>query len=340
MAKEETKKVESNSRCVDDALRDCNVDQSIWEVDHFTIGENTRGYNFTLYLKKRGVELADMTSFFAKLGKASKSIPLISRPTITGEKLLAEVNISDLHLGSLCWEKETGNNYDLKIAEKIFREAINHKVKELKRFPIEKIIFPLGNDFYHFDNFENTTTGGTPQDSDSRFPKMFQKGVELIIWAINQLKKIAPVEIIVVSGNHGRTAEQALGCVISAYFHNDKNVTVDDSLLPRKYRRYGKTLLGYLHGDSVKMDKLPLLMATEAKKWWGETKYRYITLGHFHHQSKTQDEISGVLVSISGALCSEDFWHKSKGFSGNIKTAATTLYSKERGRTHQIYFNL
>ena len=339
MPKEETKKVESNSRCVEDALKDCNVDQNIWEVDHFTIGENTRGYNFTLYLKKKEVQPDDIKKLFAELTKKVAPTPLIKRTPIIGEKFLAEVNISDLHLGSLCWEKETGNNYDLKIAEKIFREAINHKIKELKRFPVEKILFPLGNDFYHFDNFENTTTGGTPQDSDSRFPKMFQKGVELIIWAIDKLKEIAPVETVVVSGNHGRTAEQALGCVISAYFHNDKNVTVDDSFLPRKYRRYGKTLLGYLHGDSVKMDKLPLLMATEAKKWWGETKYRYITLGHYH-QSKTQDEISGVLISISGALCSEDFWHKSKGFSGNIKTAATTLYSKDRGMVHQIYFNL
>lgn len=341
MAEDNIKKeVEVSAKSLEDALKGCAADLDVWNVDRYAVEQNTKGFNYKISFTKKESAILDVKGISEELRKTPIKLQSVKYPKHKDEAYMAEVNISDLHLGKLCWDKETGNNYDLKITAEIFKNVIEYKVRELSRFSIEKIVFPLGNDFYHIDNYKNTTTQGTPQDVDSRFPKIFQEGIQLIVWAINQLRQIAPVEVILVSGNHGRFAEQALGGVISAYFNDDKNVTVDENLLPRKYIKYGQNLIGYLHGDEVKVSLLPILMATEAKHYWADTKYRYIKMGHFHTNRLDQDEICGIGIYTSPSLCGTDAWHMQKGYTENVKSAISTIYSKERGAVYQIIYNL
>ena len=342
MAEENIKKeVETHSKSLEDALKACKVNLDQWEVERYAVEENTKGFNYKITFKKKEIPIPDLKDLCADLLKNPVKLPPIKyTKNKDADALMVECNLSDSHIGKLCWEKETGSNYDLEIATEIFRQAVEYKIQEFKRFKIEKIVFPLGNDFYHIDNYENTTTKGTPQDVDSRFPKIFQEGIKLIIWAINKLREIAPVEVILISGNHGRFAEQALSEVISAYYSGDKNVTVDPNLLPRKYIKYGQNLIGYLHGDEIKASMLPLLMAVEAKEYWAETKYRYIKMGHFHTNRMSQDEVAGIGIYTSPSLCGTDTWHAQKGFTGNVRSAISTIYSKERGAVHQIIYNL
>jgi hypothetical protein len=338
----ETQTVSGIGKNLNSVVRDCEVDLNTWDVDHYTIDQNSRGYNYTLYLKKKTVDpkfKEELISEIKSLARPTAKAKRANFTPTTGK--LVEANISDFHLGKLCWDKETGEDYDLKIAARIFEEAIAYNIETLKGVSgIEKIVFPVGNDFYHTDNHRNTTTAGTPQDADSRFQKMFQVGARLILDAINDLKEIAPVDVVVVAGNHGRASEEILGSVINAYFSKDKNVTIDDNFLPRKYYRYGNNLIGYLHGDGVKLPQLPILMATEAAEHWGKTKYRYVNMGHFHHTKVYIDEISGVITRIMPSLAGTDYWHKMKGYSGNIKSALSSIYDKQRGLVQTIHYNL
>ena len=43
---------------------------------------------------------------------------------------------------------------------------------------------------------------GTRQDADSRFSRIFRDGRKLLVEAIEYLKTIAPVDVLVVVGNH------------------------------------------------------------------------------------------------------------------------------------------
>jgi len=336
----EDQPLKSVGKNLESVLETCGVDTEVWDVSEFNTKELSSGdFLFTIYLKKKKCSV-DFKSVIQNIRDFIPSVESHKRPNSSSEGLLCEINIADLHLGKLCHISETGNNYDLKIASKIFREAIDYKIEQLLKYKVEKIFFVLGNDFYHFDNLEITTTAGTKQDSDTRLPKMFQEGVKLIIEAIIKLQEIAPVTGIIVSGNHGNVLEFCMGEVLNAYFYNNDNVTIDNEPTPRKYYRYGKNLISYLHGDGIKFAQLPLLMASEAKKDWGETNHHFIRVGHYHHQKIILDEVSGCTLEVLPSLSGTDFWHKKKGFCNNLRAAQTALYDKENGLVAKIYFNL
>jgi hypothetical protein len=40
----------TEGKSLEQTLKACGVDESKWSVDHYTIEENTRGYNFKVYL--------------------------------------------------------------------------------------------------------------------------------------------------------------------------------------------------------------------------------------------------------------------------------------------------
>lgn len=337
MAKEETKKVESNSRCVEDALKDCNVDQSIWEVDHFTIGENTRGYNFTLYLKKKAPLLQDIESIKRELSGFTK-MPTKIEYKRRDDGLLLEFAPFDLHWGKLAWAKESGVDYDMKEAAVALNKSIDYTLGMASKFNIGRIVFPFGQDFFQIDNEAGTTTGGTPQDTDSRFKKILKEGRKIVISTIEKLKRIAPVDVVIVQGNHGRMAEFMLGDLLEVKYENDKNVTINNDPTDRKYYSFGKNFILYTHGDQEKMDSLPLIMATSCPKEWGEARNRYIKIGHFHQERLR--EFCGVKLEILPSLSASDAWHSRKGYVNNVRGVSSAIYDREFGIINKIYFNL
>ena len=41
---------------------------------------------------------------------------------------------------------------------------------------IDNILFPIGSDFFHYDNIEVTTTNGTRQDTQTTLRQVFREG--------------------------------------------------------------------------------------------------------------------------------------------------------------------
>src|SRR5262249_18782900 len=150
---------------------------------------------------------------------------------------------------------ETGQSYDLAIAERLFRDAVEDLLDYASGFVFDQIVIPVGNDFLHFDNFRNQTSNGTPLDVDGRFPKVFVAGEMSMIWAVELLRGVAPVKLIWVRGNHDTISSFCLARVLLNRFHNADDVEVDCSPTKHKYIRYGKNLLGFTHGDKIKLDK-------------------------------------------------------------------------------------
>src|SRR5690606_18469359 len=105
-----------------------------------------------------------------------------------------------------------------------------------------------------------TTAKGTYVDSvDDRFPRVFQTAMESLIYAVDLCREHAEIEFVWVPGNHDPTTSWYLSQALKHRYHNDKHVKVDDGPAPRKYKRWGKNLLGLTHGNNEKHDSLPLL---------------------------------------------------------------------------------
>lgn len=255
-------------------------------------------------------------------------------PSGSDAKLVGEVCLFDAHFGSLVWGRESGEPYDLEIAEETYRQAFEYLVQRIAAHAPSRILFPIGQDLFHTDILiggkGGATQRGTPQDVDSRWQKAFMVARRLLSrLVLDTVAQIAPVDIVVVPGNHDTQKSWYLGEVIDAAFTNHAHVRVDNRPVQRKYYRFGRNLLGYTHGHNEKHGDLAMLMAQEARTDWGDTSFREWHMGHLHKE--WVDEKFGVRSRIMPALCPADSWHTENGFVQNTRGARGYLWRESGG---------
>lgn len=268
--------------------------------------------------------------------KAPRFAPVAS--SLEPAPCIAEIDLFDVHFGKLSWLPEAGENYDLRIAEAIFLNAVEDLLSRISGYRPARFVLPLGNDLFHIDTIARTTTSGTPVDCDSRYHKMIEIGEAAVLRAVERLQEIAPVDVIHVPGNHDRLASWHLCRLISAWFRHSDRVTVDVGPADKKYRRYGVNLFGYIHGDKVpngRLKSLPVEMAVERKEDWAATSCREWKLGHQHtrkeYQTQSSDEFSGVVIRKLSSLSATDAYHAEWGYIGNRRAAEVYLYDMMSG---------
>jgi len=328
-----------------DLIRVCDIDTNEWAVERWTANkwdslseDGPPRYQVKATLKRKAhvLQVRDELAQMIKDAKTQMPRPAKAQKGSKGG-VLVEVSIPDLHLGKLAWDGETGHgSYDSKEAQRLFREAASTLMARVSAHRLERIVFVVGNDFFHSDTKAGTTTGGTHLDNDSRFPKMFTEGRKLLTEVIEQFRTVAPVLVVMCPGNHDATANFTLGEALGCWFHHYTDVEVWNQPTPRKYFQYGQVMLGWTHGDKGKRENLPLLMATEQPAMFGATRFREIHTGHLH-QTRTQ-EFMGVRVRISPALCAADAWHNENQFVGNLKQAEAFVWDRELGLIGQAFY--
>lgn len=302
---------------------------SNWDVTSTKVGRTATNFAVKGEFKKR-VDVINFEELKEKfINDVKKEIPIWeSKPSLSQNNLLLEVPIADLHIGKMSWERETGENFDHHIAKERFNIVIEDILEKNKNRKLEKVLFVIGNDILNYDNMNKTTTGGTPQDTDIRFQKMFDVACELMLSGILSLNTLAPVDVLYVPSNHDYQTGYYLLMYISAFFKNHPNIQIDSSPKCRKYYEYGNNLICFSHGDKEKkrISGIPQVEAAEA---WGRTKYREIHLGHYHSE-RTYEE-NGIVVRHLSSVTGTDSWHNMVGYVGAVKKAQTFIWSKEDG---------
>jgi hypothetical protein len=269
-----------------------------------------------------------------------------TRPAVKRSGLLAEIAIVDHHFGSLTWAPETGHaNYDHKIAAKLYEEAFMDLLGRcVATGSLEKILIVHGNDAINVNGGSGATAHGTPQVNDSRWQKMWESYWDCTIKAINSALQCAPVDVVIMPGNHDRDLIWSMGHSLQSFYHGNKNVTVENTPICRKYYKYGVNLIGLAHGDTTPLNKLPLLMATEAPKLYSETKRHEWHTGHIHHL-RTRDEADtcGIRVRSLPSLCPPNAWAVGSGYSRSLRASQAFLWHRDRGlldvKEHSIDFD-
>jgi len=347
-------------KTLEQLLEKCNVDSTEWKVKHYIVnkwdvsavidGLFVTKENFqvkaTLERNKTEYEKKQWSEFLKTVKSYAPDYSGLDKFKKTGkEKYLLEMSLFDLHVGKLSWDEESGENYDTKIAIERFNNAVKSLLNHVINYKdqINEILLPVGNDLINIDNKFNKTTAGTDQHVDSRWQQMFRKTKELMIRNIDILSQIAPVKVLMVSGNHDQQTVFYLGEVLDAWYLNNKRVTIDNNASQRKYHRYGTNLIGFTHGNEEKHLDLPYLMSEERREDWAETKYREIHLGHFHKRKSISfvdvDENRGVKIRVLPSLSGADAWHSSKGYR-SMKSAVAFLYEKEMGMVAEFSHNV
>lgn len=338
----------SQIKTLDELLQAAGVDREKWEVERHTANVwhqmSTENGLVPLHQVTAKLRLRDLSptnireiletgwSAFSK-GLAA---PFLPKTPAAAKGHMTLFAVPDLHLGKLAWSEETGGgNWDLKIAQAVFEEAIEDLIA---RSPVtEEAWFICGNDFYNVDSEASTTTNGTPQDEDGRWQKTFIVGQKLILWAVGRLRKKFPiVRVIMIGGNHDRQRAFYLGELLSTAFAKTKGVVVDNRPLSRKYYAWGDTGFGFAHGDSVKTKDLPGLCQNEAREIWGRTKRFELCLGHLHQD--LVKILGGVIIRWLPSLCAPDAWHGRMGYTLAEKAAMTLSYDQRGMQSIRMHY--
>jgi hypothetical protein len=163
---------------------------------------------------------------------------------------------------------------------------------------------------------------------------MLKVARRIVVETIDELSLIAPVDVIVIPGNHDATVSLMLGEILDAFYHNNENVNINNSPRSRKYYEYGKTSIQFTHGNEESHHDLGLIFANEQPELWAKTKFRFCQLGHFHKNKKINyvsvDEFQGFQVQVLPTLSSPTAWADKKGYS-SLKQAKAFLFDKKEG---------
>ena len=345
----------SQVRTVDEALAKAEIDLNIWEVEKAVINswptviknatkrpEQIMNWQVKVTLRRRAPRFVQdgIKCLLSDFAKARPKIRAQKRKTTTDSHLL-ELSLFDAHFGKLCWGEETGQSYDLKIAEKVFTEAVQRLLSRVPDCNFDRIVLPIGNDFFQANNWVSTTAKGTLVDSvDDRMQRVFRVGAAALTKTILLCSERCPVEVLWVPGNHDPETSWYLVEWLSAYFRKDANIKFDAGPSPRKYIEFGCNLIGFTHGNEEKHADLPLIMATEHPRW-SALPCREIHVGHFHKKRETSflstDEHNGVRVRVLPSLSGTDAWHFRKGYVSNRRAAEAHVWSAAEG--HVGYFS-
>ncbi len=362
----------------EDIIKEFNIDLEVWEIERFKV-KTSEGYRkdrkvewdvkdgvverghvrdsgklliAPLYhievrfrRKVKEIELRDIKDLMIKeMKKFAPEYKTIKYNKIK-DKFLLEPDIPDLHFGKLAWSEESGEDFDIKIAEELALNSLQSLINQSSIYSIDRILFPIGNDYFNVNNKLNVTIHNTPQQEDTRWQKTFVKGRLLAIKMIDMLASVAPVDVVIVPGNHDEERTFYLGDALECWYHNNKNVNINNQAVKRKYYLYGKNLIGFTHGYYEKLDKLPLLMSLEQPKWWAQSKFREWQTGDKHHKREIKtslkvDESTGVMVRILSSLTAKDAWTFDKGFVGAQRASEAFVRHYTNGLIAQFVSSL
>lgn len=239
------------------------------------------------------------------------------------------IQIGDAHIGMLAHAAETGENFDLKIAERELCAAIGMLIDEMPA--CERVVINDLGDATHYDNFSGTTAAsGHALDYDGRFPKMLRVYSRTMRFIVDKaLTKAQTVDVIINQGNHSRINDFWMRELLEvAYGHTGRvNVLNNDSVfIPY---RMGNTLVMVHHSDKCRPQDLVGVLTSDFRKDFGETEHHYIDIGHVHHHFVSKEHPS-VIIESWNHLAASDKWAHDAGYRSR-KAITCVLRSKTFG---------
>jgi hypothetical protein len=250
----------------------------------------------------------------------------VKAPKSTIAALLNLYVITDAHVGMLAWDKESGEDWDLKIAEYTLVKCFERMI-ETAPAAESCVISELG-DFLHFDSLKPVTPEhGNLLDADSRFSKMVGVAIRVLRSMVRAaLGRHKTVHLIISQGNHDEASSVWLRHMFAALYENEPRVIINNSEAPYYVHQHGATMLAFHHGHLLKNENLPLMIAAQYSAIWGATTKRYIHTGHRH--TKVELEYPGVLLVQHPTLAARDAYASSHGWISERDATAMTYHVK------------
>ncbi|HAD3877105.1 TPA_asm: winged helix-turn-helix domain-containing protein [Salmonella enterica subsp. enterica serovar Typhimurium] len=249
------------------------------------------------------------------------------------EKLLNLYTVSDFHLGMLAWADESGDDWDMKIAEDLFSKWFDAAFQKAPDAGVG--VINLLGDFAHFDSLDAVTpASGHVLDADTRYQKLVRYMIRMVRRVVNMaLVKHKSVRLLIVQGNHDESGMIWLAEMFSTLYDNEPRVFVDTSADVYKMVQHGKTTLFFHHGHKARFDAIEPVMIAKFRKAFGESVYSYAHVGHLHHQKIVESR--NMIVEQHRTLAAKDAYASRGGWMSG-RSANVITYSAEYGEVARL----
>jgi len=278
----------------------------------------------------------DLEKFVSLLEKRTPATPDIKLNSKINSDKMVEWNLVDQHIGMHAWAKETGESYDIKIAQHLVVKSAKKIFGETGK--VDQVVINLGGDLLHSDNRSSETEKNRNRlDTDSRYTKVVECAETSIITAINISAKLAnKVEVKVLSGNHDFHSAIWLSRVLNAYYRDNKRINIDVSPMKHKFFRFGNSFFCYTHGDNHIVKRVHTYMLNQIiKQNLQGIEYKYARIAHEHKRNKKIPdglvESDGVIIETFPTLAAQEAYGTEAGYQ-NIRATKANFIDKNFGQ--------
>lgn len=260
-------------------------------------------------------------------------LPAIKSPKMTNSNLLNLYVITDYHFGMMSWAEETGEDWDMGIAETLLLRWFEAAIASSP--DAEVGVFCNLGDYLHFSGLSSITPeSGHVLDADTRFHRIVRIMLRATRRCIDMLlHKHKRVHVIMGEGNHDRDCPPWLCEFFAAMYENDKRVTVDVSPRPYYCVEHGQTSLFFHHGHKKKLDSVSSVFASMFRDVFGRTKFSYAHMGHHHHIHVKEDNL--MVVEQHRTLAAKDAYASRGGWLSGREASCIT-YHKDYGQAGRV----
>ena len=231
--------------------------------------------------------------------------------------------IGDGHLGMLSYRYEVGSDFDLDIAERDLCTAMAILIDESP--DCERCVIQDMGDMTHYENeLGQTEASGHDLDCDGRYNKMISVYTSVMRFIIEYaLNKFRYVDVIINQGNHSRKNDHWMAILLRNVYENEKRLTTLNNQNVFIPYRMGNTFVMCHHSDKCKPNRLAHVMATDYRHDFGEALYKYVDIGHVHHNMVLKEH-PGVVVESFNQLATTDKYAHDGGWRS--RSCLTVVY--------------
>lgn len=283
-----------------------NITSNEWSM---TNGEGDKFYNFQSKILAEPILTSDITpeQMVELLAGRIKSVKIDKIGT--GENNLV-IQLADLHFG-VTKLKDTKE----KLSKLIDR--IDYGYKTI-------VIEQLGDLFHSSQMRASQTLRGTLLDDVDMVQAIEDAKSFFDTVLIKCLECSQEVIIEHASGNHSGNMEYMFLIYLESKYPEVKVNYHNDT---RTAYQLGKVGIMLSHGDTVGLNKLPMLFANEYKQLWADSEVCEVHTAHKHNKY-TEQEIDGVVLRQAPTIKPNDLYEITNGWTSNRKIMQVIEYDE------------
>jgi len=258
-------------------------------------------------------------------------------PPHSQKDILTRYILADLHFGMQAWGAQTGQDYDLKIAEQYLTDSISNLLASTPNAETA-LILNIGDTFHANDSKNKTPGSGHLLDVDGRFPKIALATTKAIRRCIDMaLTKHELVEYVGIQGNHDPDQSHWLNIALMMHYEGNPRVKVHWNPSEFFCMEWGENLISAHHGDKATFERMAMFIADRYAQAWGRTYWRFCDTGHIHHHQSR--DVGGVKFRSYRTIAPKDAYAAGHGYTSRQTLSAVTVHRKN-GEISENHVNI